>query len=378
MPGLNPVRVWAVAPRPADRYDVAFLEDERERRWTIRAPRTSAAGADLENASAVVALLARRLPFSVPAPTGFVRTPEGRAVVHPFLAGRSVDLAAVPSGAGLAGDLGRVLAAIHNVDRSVYDEAGLPAYDAETHRQRRLAELDRAAATGHVPATLLRRWEQALDDVSLWRFAATPVHGSLTGDRFLATFDDEDDASTGRIKAITGWESARIADPAEDFADIVALAGTSTLDAVLTSYASHLVERVDPHLVQRAHLASEMAIVTELLAAVTAADRELIASYAATLRDREHDADHPSLRVLRSVPAPFGAADETGKDPGDAVAVGSSESASEPTQGFDTAHFAALDDDEDADERLGGAEPTEAIDLPAELARRRSSGQTQD
>ena len=57
----------------------------------------------------------------------------------------------------------------------------MPVYDAETCRTRHLADLDRGAATGHVPTALLSRWERALEDVTAWRFAPTPVHGDLTG-----------------------------------------------------------------------------------------------------------------------------------------------------------------------------------------------------
>ena len=72
-----------------------------------------------------------------------------------------------------------------------------------------------------MPTALLVRWERQLEDVSLWRFAPTPTHGDLTGDQVLAVFDDEDDAATGRIRALTGWEDAKVADPADDFAALV-------------------------------------------------------------------------------------------------------------------------------------------------------------
>lgn len=292
VPGLNPVRAWAVHERPGDRFDVAFIEDERERRWTIRAPRTPGAGADLETGTSLVSLLARRLPFGVPAATGFVRVPEGRAVVHPFLPGRGVDLAQIPPGAGLSAEIGRTIAAIHNLDRGLYDEAGVPSYDSETYRQRRLTDLDRAAATGHVPAGLLSRWERTLEDVSLWRFASTPLHGRLTGDRILATFDDDSDARTGRVRAVTGWENARIADPADDFADLAECAPTEVLDSVLEAYAHSLVERVDSFLVRRARLAAELGVVGQLLAAVALDQRELVASCAAALRTQDRELAH--------------------------------------------------------------------------------------
>ena len=150
--------------------------------------------------------------------------------------------------ARLAAELGRTIAALHNVDRQLFDEAGLPSYDADTYRTRRLSELDRAAATGHVPTGLLARWETALEDVSLWRFAPTPTHGDLTGDQVLAVFDDDEDAATGRIRAFTGWEDAKVADPADDFATLVAEASPEAVETVLEAYAHARVDRPDQNL----------------------------------------------------------------------------------------------------------------------------------
>ena len=155
-------------------------------------PRSQVAAAQMESTFGLLALLARRLPFSVPTPKGFAALKEGgRAAIYPYLPGQNVDFAQLPAGPGLAAELGRAIAALHNADHGLFDEAGLPAYDADTYRTRRLSELDRAAATGHVPTGLLARWEKLLEDVTLWRFAPTPTHGDLTGDQVLAVFDDE-------------------------------------------------------------------------------------------------------------------------------------------------------------------------------------------
>ena len=72
-----------------------------------------------------------------------------------------------------------------------------------------------------MPTGLLARWEKLLEDVTLWRFAPTPTHGDLTGDQVLVVFDDDGDAASGRVKALTGWEDAKVADPADDFFALV-------------------------------------------------------------------------------------------------------------------------------------------------------------
>ncbi len=308
VPGLDPVSVQAALTEPGHYHEVAFVTDSQHRRWVVRAPLTSAAGAQMDTSVALLHLLGRRLPFSVPAPRGFVAVPEGRAVVYPYLSGRPVDFGSLPAGPGLAAEVGRAIAALHNVDRAVFDEAGLPIYDAEEIRTRRLDDLDRAAATGHVPTGLLSRWERALEEVSFWRFAPTPVHGGLTGGRVLVAFEG-DDASSGRVRAITGWDNAKVADPAEDLAALVAACRPEAFESVLEGYAHSRVERPDRHLRRRARLASELRLLGALLGAVSAGERDLIKAHAADLRELdEHTVDEPdeepqpAARVMSAAP----------------------------------------------------------------------------
>ena len=307
IPGLDPATVEAVESREGQQFELAFVQDTQHRRWVVRAPLTRAAGAQMDITVALLGMLARRLPFSVPTPKGFVALKEGgRAAVYPYLAGRPLELTHLPAGPGLAAEIGRAIAALHNVDRQLFDEAGLPSYDADTYRTRRLSELDRAAATGHVPTGLLARWEAALEDVSLWRFAPTPTHGDLGGEQILAVFDDDEDAATGRVRAFTGWEDAKVADPADDFATLVTEAAPEAVDSVLEAYAHARVDRPDQHLERRARLAGELRLVSALLAATAraqGADQGAVASCAARLRRLdEHAADHP-LTEAKAVPS---------------------------------------------------------------------------
>jgi len=275
---------------PGHQFEVAFINDTQHRRWVLRAPISAAAGAQMDVSVSLLGMLARQLPFSVPTPKGFVGLKEGgRAVVYPFITGRPLNFARLPSGPGIAAELGRALAALHNVDLALCDEAGLTSYDPDTYRTRRLSDLDRAAATGHVPTELLSRWERSLEEVSLWRFAPTPTHGDLTGDEVLAVFDDDNDASTGHVCGLTGWENAKVADPADDFATLVTQASPSALDSVLEAYAGSRSDRPDQHLERRARLAGELKLVTELLTAVGSKDQYGIEACAEKLRQLAAD-----------------------------------------------------------------------------------------
>lgn len=307
VPGLDPMSVEALPSTPEQRFDVAFVQDTEHRRWVVRAPRTDVAGAEMDRSVALLALLARRLPFAVPSPRGFVALAEGgRAAVYPYLPGHPLDLAALRPGPGLAAEVGRTLAALHDTDPALVEEAGLPAYDADAWRTRRLAELDRAAATGRVPTTLLQRWEGALEDVSLWRFAPVPTHGGLTGEHLLVVFADDQDAASGRVRAVTGWEGARLADPADDFAALVEQARPEAVETVLEAYAHARVERPDPHLLVRARLASELGALSRLMDALAREDTGAVEVLATRLRRLDDEVSEPGDDAGRTSLSPVG------------------------------------------------------------------------
>lgn len=263
VPGMKPVSVATITPVREDPDlddQLALVEDTTGRRWFVRAPRTVVGGARLEQVDLLVQQLPRHVPFKVPAAVGYAdlgKPTQGRAAVYPYLEGSSLDLGSLPAGPGLASALGRVLAAIHNIPRQVFEEQDVPLFDAAGCRQRLIAEVDRAAETGRVPTGLLARWEEAFEAPALWQFATTPVHGSFRGNSVLVTFT-EDDASTGRVVAVTGWADAMVADPAVDLAELYARATPEAWEAVLDSYAMARAQRPDPYLHARARLVAEL------------------------------------------------------------------------------------------------------------------------
>ncbi|WP_219108126.1 phosphotransferase [Austwickia sp. TVS 96-490-7B] len=300
VPGLRPVRAEATVPVPGESHQVGYIEDVERRRWIVRLPRDAVASARQDSTTRLLALLSRRLPFAVPAPKGFASLPDGRhAMVYPQITGHPLRLAEIPTGPGLAAELGRALAALHNLDHRLYEEAGMPIYDAEQSRHRHLVHLDRAAATGRVPVGLLTRWERLLDDISLWRFAPTPIHGRFDGAHLLATFSSEDDACSGRIRAVLGWEDARVGDPAEDIAELAATAPDPTVSTVLQAYAMSRLVHPDPHLERRARLAAELRHITALLTALTGRDQHAIDHAVHALKDLDNQVGHDTVLQAR-------------------------------------------------------------------------------
>lgn len=293
IPGLD---VTAARPArvPGADFDVASVQDAQRRHWVMRAPRSAAAGAALEGEIALLMPLAEavgdgRLSFDVPRPAGFAPLPEGgRAIIYPELGGSPLRIEDIGPGPGLAAQVGRALAQLHELEPAVVADAGLPTYDADSYRRRRLSEVDEAARTGHVPAALLRRWEQALENVSLWRFNATPVHGDLASEHLLVQ---------GReVRGILNWSEARVADPADDLAWLYAEAGDAGLDSVLEAYALGRTEGADDHLTDRAMLAGELALVRWLMHGVRVRDGEIIDDAIAMLGQLALDlADAPGI-----------------------------------------------------------------------------------
>ncbi|QAY70213.1 macrolide 2'-phosphotransferase [Xylanimonas protaetiae] len=281
VPGLD-ARSVRREDAPGD-YDVAVVTAGDGTLWEIRAPRTPMAGAALEAEMELLESLhlyheAGVLPFTVPRVAGAALLPEGgRAVVHKHITGAPLDIEALRPGPGLAADLGRTLAAVHELPATVVEACGLPSYTAENYRERRLVELDEAAATGRVPTPLLRRWEAALEDVTLWRFRPVVVHGDLAADQVLV--------AGGRVAAITGWSDARVADPADDLSWLLVAAPPEAVDSIMEAYQLRRTELQDPRLVDRALLVGELALARWLLHGVRQGLPDVVADAEAMLAD---------------------------------------------------------------------------------------------
>jgi aminoglycoside phosphotransferase (APT) family kinase protein len=275
--GLVPVTVRDQPTANKD-IDSAVVEDDTGRRWVVRSPRTAAAGARLEAEGRLLTALAGWLPYSVPAIEGSAALREGgRAVVHRTLAGSPVDLIGLEPAAPLTAAVGRAIAALHDAPERLIEDVGLPIYTADEYRQRRLAEVDRAAVSGQVPPALLARWEQALEEVGAWRFVACVVHGDLAPENVLV--DGQ------RVTAILEWAETRIADPADDFAWLASSCAPQTLNAVIEAYA--VTRRTDPDkdLARRARLAAELAVARWLLHGVNTDDPAIVDDAVAMLAD---------------------------------------------------------------------------------------------
>lgn len=281
VPGVAPV---ATGPSPDDAADFrsCIVQDADGRRWRVRSPLNTEASMRLETEHLVLQAFTpsvrARLPFHLPSVAGSVAHNGLRTFVYSHLPGHTLSLrelqrqnespepplhAPSPSAAPrapLAVQLGRALGTLHSLPRALVMDADLPAYFAEQCRKRMLHDLDQAATTGLIPGELLRRWEDALEDTTLWQFSTRVVHGDLHEDNI--TVDH------GALVSFTGWSDLHVGDPAEDFSWLVGMADPTFADTVLEAYSVSAVQPPDRHLLRRAHLKAEFALAEWLVRGV--------------------------------------------------------------------------------------------------------------
>lgn len=296
VPGLSPTGV-ADAPDDARDFTAAVVVDGEGNRWRVRGPQHAQAAMRLETEVQVLrgfsTSIRAELSFRVPSVAGATRVDDMRVFVYNHLPGSPVELPALTksSSAELIEDLGRTVAAVHQLSEAVVDHAELPRYTAERLRQRRLNELDAAAATGEVPPLLLRRWEHAMEDKQLWNFTPTVVHGDLHEDNLLIEGE--------RVVAVTGWTDLHIGDPADDLAWLIASPQQSFADAVLAAYTTHLGDvGADEHLMRRAALSAEFALAQWLVRGQAGENQQMVEEAKGLLSQLASDIDTYGGRAI--------------------------------------------------------------------------------
>lgn len=281
--GLEPVGARRLGSA-ADDLDAALVDDDLKRQWVVRAPRTAAAGARLEQETTLLDTLTSWLPFALPQVAGTAALPTGgRAVVHRQLPGTPLHAGRLAGDPALAASLGRAVAAVHDLPTRLVEDVGLPTYGTEEYRFRRLAEVDRFAISGKVPHRLLTRWEQAVEEVGAWRFSPVVVHGDLAAENVLVDGSE--------VTGLLEWSEARVADPADDFGWLAVGADEAALEAALVAYADARREPPDADLPRRARLIGELAIARWLLHGLNTDDAVIVDDAVHMLADLDDAVD---------------------------------------------------------------------------------------
>ena len=303
VPGLQVSAARAHSRRSHGGYDAVELRSADGRHLVIRAPRSQNAeteqSADLVAIRAMTAGIRARLPFRVPQFVGQAPIEGPRALVNAFHTGARRTAAALTQHPPPAAAVGAAVAAVHALPSGFVGDAGLPRETADESRDGVIELIGRAADTGNLPAAILRRWEQATDDESLWRFRPTVINGSLTADSILVDGD--------AVSAIVGWSALAVGDPARDLHWLMTSRGASA-EIALEAYVIGRSGGADGHLPQRALLYGELELARWLLHGIDQRDEaivddavSLLDGLAASVHDRSSEPLSPETGPIMTV-----------------------------------------------------------------------------
>ena len=257
LPGAEVVGARPLTADGDGRFDSAAITLADGRELAIRVGDDDETARELASESLALRALttgARAiLPFRVPEHLGETRLADGRALVTELLPGFQIEASHVPSGRGAAASMGAAIAAVHALPASVVRSAGLSARSAAEARAEIGQLIDRAAATGKVPARLTVRWREAVEDDDLWRFESAVTLGGVKATSFL--FDDDPEHGP-QVTGLLDWHALSLGDPAVDLAWL-----SSAPDAagdVHAAYADASNRAPDAAIVVRARMLAEL------------------------------------------------------------------------------------------------------------------------
>jgi macrolide phosphotransferase len=243
-----------------------------------------------------------RLPFAVSAFAGQVPIDSTRAIVYEFVYGNKVPLGSYSAGPdSMAASVGSAIAAIHSLPTSFVTDAGLPTLTAGECLRSCVTIMDRAAATGLMPAALLGRWERAAEDAKLWQFQPTVINGSLGADSFLS--------ADGVVTGVLGWQDLRVADPARDLQWILGSHVEAIVESVFDAYA-RVRGQGDRQVKQRAMFYAELEVAKWLLHGTETRNTEIVDDAVAMLTGLTDNVRNDVMNPIGAQTMPTMAVDE--------------------------------------------------------------------
>lgn len=271
VPGLDVVAAQQIGSGVHGDFEAALVAGADGKHWIVRIPTSERAeaeqSADLVALRALSTGIRSRLPFAVSNFAGQAPVAGTRAVVYEFVYGDKVSLHSVIAGEDLAASIAQAIAAIHTLPTNFIVDAGLPVLTPVETLRSNVTIMDRASATGLVPASLGRRWESAAEDAALWQFAPTVINGSLAADSLLT------DGRT--VTGILGWQTLSVGDPARDLFWVLGSTTPGAADSVIDAY-QQARGSTDRQIGRRARLYAELEIAKWLLHGADERNTEIV------------------------------------------------------------------------------------------------------
>lgn len=255
-----------------DQWAETVLMDTTGSYYQVLAAKTAESQLKLTAAQSITKALRKTVekssfPYQIPNYLGWVKGKLGVVAVMDQLPGACLQTELLT--APLAASIGKAIATIHELPRQLVHDLELPARDAGEVREHLFTEIDEAARTSRIPATLLNRWEQQLENIAMWQFVSCVIHGDLTDAALLHRGDT--------ITAIDNWHNVALGDPAVDLAWLIAAMPEEFQDDFLQGYRQVRSTEPDRALLDRALLMSEIALARWLMYGVHHDDAAVIA-----------------------------------------------------------------------------------------------------
>lgn len=305
--GLRVKNAIAITGSAAGNFDSALITDVNGDSYIVRVPATPTAGAELELEIQVLKSLsafASRLGFEIPHKVGETRdiSTGNRVLVFKYVHGSPIDTRRMNAASAITQSIAKAISTIHSLPIELVQNNGLSEFSPAENIRIRVAELDRAMQSGQVPPILLQRWEDALSDVSLFKYQPVVVHGSLATDTVLE--------QAGEVSGILDWRKVQLGDPAIDFGW---LAGESPelLESILLNYQLSRTS-ADGNIAKRAALYAELDWVRWLIHGYAVKDTAIVEEAIDGLQKLADAATEGQLPALTAAAAAAAAATSIG------------------------------------------------------------------
>jgi len=207
-------------------YRVAFATDVSGTQWVLRIPRRADVSAKIEEEARLLAFLAPRLSVAIPD----WKVQSADLLAYPRLPGapgltldpetKAPRFHVDPTSEAYAASLGRVIAELHRIDPEEARAAGVPHQSPEEVRQAWAENFAKVRAAFTLSPKLEVQWRGRLDDDAMWPVRTVMTHGELYAAHTLVDAQSE-------VRSVLDWTTAKVGDPAVDFAYQHLMAGPS-------------------------------------------------------------------------------------------------------------------------------------------------------
>lgn len=289
-PGKNFLKVQSTSNETPGFDSILLTEQSGEHFWLLAANSDDAL-MELKTELAAIEILNsfEQLEASISSVVGeTVDSDNNRVLLMSYVYGNPIKIGH-PKAKVALDELAKTMAVLHNQPLALAREHELVEFSPQQLIASRIAELDEVATSGKVPPVLLTRWEKAFEDIGLFRYHPSVIHGNI----------NEDTVVFGEKIGFKSLTSVKISDPAEDIAWVMAGALPENIDSFKDIYNTTR-GNADENLFKRATLYSEIELARWLLVCIKEEDQLEIDAAVADLEELAQEAqkgDLPSLEA---------------------------------------------------------------------------------